>query len=110
MSKIEIVVCDRCGEEIGQLGKKISVVNVRSQRGDDVKVRELCTTCGAKLTRFLAGATSEQEPERLDTALMDQLQEVRNVSSKALERYAEGASPEELVGALRDVSSGARRR
>lgn len=109
--KIEVIVCDRCGGDVGQVGKKVQVVNLRIQRKDEVNVRELCTSCGAELMKFIAGTTKVREKltERLDEALMEQLQSVRETAAHGLERYAEGASPDELAQHLRDVSSGARR-
>ena len=110
--KLQIVVCDRCGEDIGPVGKKIPVVHVRMQRGDEVTVRELCVSCGSQTKKFLEGKGEKPaQPEKeLDESLMEQLSEVRKTAARALERYAEGASPDELVKHLRDVSSGARRR
>lgn len=108
--KVEIIVCDRCDAEIGQKGKRIPVVNVRIQRKDEVLTRELCTDCAAKLKAFISGAKEKGAPApALDKTLMEQLQTVRKTAAHGLERYAEGASLDELAQHLRDVSSGARR-
>lgn len=109
--KVEIVICDRCDAEIGKKGKRLPVVNVRIQRKDEVMFRELCPDCAAKLKTFITGAKEKSAPATasLDKALMEQLQEVRKTAAHGLERYAEGASLDELAQHLRDVSSGARR-
>lgn len=108
--RVEIIVCDRCDQRIR---KGETRVDVRTRAGDNASRRELCGICGELLRKFLKGAPladlerelaaiTSHEPDRA-------LRDARTIANGALERWADGATADELADRLRDITSAAHR-
>ena len=110
--KITIVKCDRCKNRINE---EDPIHNVKvSLAGDTKKGRtlELCSPCEEGLKLYLTGS-NVSKPGRTAKSESDlyrqQLEAARRTANKALERFADGATADQLRSALQDVVSAAHR-
>lgn len=114
MAKVVVIACDRCDRRIRQ-GKKKSEhdapVHVLAVTGGDRPIRrDLCAKCKSDLEQFMRNAKPEKTgPPAMDSKLMEELQNVREIANRGIRAYSDGASAHDLVASLRDVASGARR-
>lgn len=107
--RVVIVKCDRCKSTINE-GDPIFKLKINESKKR--KEAELCGSCNELVGRLLDGANLAKpgRPAKNDADLYQrQLESARRVANRALERYAEGATVDQLRGALLDVVSAAHR-
>lgn len=112
--RVEVVICDRCGNRLAP--GPITLVTVEA--GDLRFKRDLCILCANDHRVWLSSEEDSQDENtslerELSTRVREaegQLAEVRESAVAAVERYAEGATADQLRDVIRDIASGARRR
>ena len=107
--RVVVVRCDRCKNRIEE---DDPIFKLKINEGKKRREFELCGSCEELVDRVLEGANllKPGRPARGETDLVArQLEAARRVANKAIERYADGATVDDLRGALVDVVTAANR-
>lgn len=107
--KVTVIKCDRCKNTVRDDDPlfKLAIYEGKKRREYD-----LCGGCREIVVRVMDGANL-MKPGRPAKGQADlyqrQLEAARRTANRALEQYADGATPDQLRGALMDVVSAAHR-
>lgn len=109
--KVEIVVCDRCGDRVRD---EATVAKLSVRRSESATSRELCVLCDQGLTKYLKGAPlADLEAELAEMGKgadgKHALRDARRMANEAIEAWADGASADDLADRLRDIATAAHR-
>lgn len=107
--RVVVIKCDRCKSTINE---EDPIFKLKINEGKKRKEAELCGSCNELVVRVLDGANLAKpgRPARNESDLyQQQLESARRTANRALERYADGATADQLAGALRDVVSASHR-